>query len=98
MTRSAVLLAAALVALPGCRKSPADAERQWAESLRATLPPGWKVLAVNGAPDQNRFVCWFEAPGPDGRTRRGELRISPRPAEDGGRDWAVNVHPPPGPD
>ena len=32
------------------------------------------------------------------RTRRVELRISPRPGEAGGRDWAVNVHAPPGPD
>lgn len=87
------------VALPGCltRTPPSEYERRWELGLRAALPPGWQILVVTGDPGKNRFLCWFEAPGPDGQTRRVELRVSPRPDAPDERDWAVNVHPPPGP-
>ncbi len=90
----------ALPALAGCftRAAPSDAERGWEEALRASLPPGWRVVALTGAPKQDRFVAWFEAPGPRGRAYRVEVRVTPRPGPTRARDWSVGVHPPADPD
>src|SRR5690242_12385820 len=96
MRRTVLLLLLALPALAGCltRTAPPDAERRREQPLRDNLPPGWRVVAVSGAPKESRFVCWLEAPGPRGRAYRVELRITPRPNAPDEREWAVSVHPP----
>ena len=51
MRRIVLLLVVALPALPRCltRTAPSDDERKWERQHRATLPPGWKVVALTGA-------------------------------------------------
>ena len=51
-------------------------------------------VTVTGAPKENRFVVWFEAPGPRDRTYRVEVRVTPRPDAPNERSWTVSVHPP----
>jgi hypothetical protein len=96
MRRVVLVLVVALPALSGCltRTAPSDDERKWEQRLRATLSPGWKVVAITGEPKKNRFVCWLEAPGPRGRTYRVEVRVTPRPNAPDEREWSVSVHPP----
>lgn len=91
--RVVVLLLLSLAALCGCRQSPAETERRWVKSLRASMPPGWAVLVVTGDPSNNRFVGWFEAPTPAG-TGRVELHVRPNAGNPEIREWSVSVHSP----
>jgi hypothetical protein len=94
MPRLAVLLIATLTAAAGCHKPPVESEREWKQALLATLPDGWVVLVVTGDPEKNKFVGWFEAPGPDGKTCRVEVHVRPREEDPEEREWAVSVHQP----